>query len=628
MLRTIGMTRRQARRMIRHESVITALIGAALGLPLGILLSALVTQALSQYDVGMSIPVGMLARVHARGGARRHRARRSSPRAGPRGSTCSTPCTTNERDRHNALPAARRGRGGAGAARPPGAPAPGGRARARDARTCSTSRSPAPTRRCSACSRSSPFPAAWLALQPRLIRPTRFALGLVVGLLAIGFGVVSHGLHVVNSGPDWRDLTGVGMIAGGVAPGRLRRGGAGRAAPAPRGRPSACCTRAGWLVGARARVRRLLMPFSQVLLVTHAPRWAIQEASLGIPHEEVTVADGRRPRPVGLVGARRATARPCCVDHGSGGSRERVVGAHPHARPPRLWRARARPARQRGERGALERPRRQRPARGGRRRWPGSSRRDGVDPDRIAGYGLSLGAEVLIEAAARDDRLSALVADGATRPQDAQDVLDPDAAQRGARRGSRSQGVRGVSGMRTSTSLNPLIERIAPRPVLLVAAGGFEQEIPANRVYREHGGPDDGALRAAGRRPHRRPAQAPGGVRGAHDRVPRPRARPLTPWGRARGHLPADGGRRGGVHRCDAAQPSAARALGGRSGHARGVRRLPRQGGGAAAQRTSSPGSATAATSSATSTSARSSRARCIRPSWATPASPASRAAG
>jgi putative ABC transport system permease protein len=60
MLRTIGMTRRQARRMIRHESVITALIGAALGLPLGVFLAALVTQALSQYDVGMSIPVPML----------------------------------------------------------------------------------------------------------------------------------------------------------------------------------------------------------------------------------------------------------------------------------------------------------------------------------------------------------------------------------------------------------------------------------------------------------------------------------------------------------------------------------------------------------------------------------------
>ena len=47
MLRTIGMTRRQARRMIRHESVITALIGAALGLGLGLFLSALVTKAMS-----------------------------------------------------------------------------------------------------------------------------------------------------------------------------------------------------------------------------------------------------------------------------------------------------------------------------------------------------------------------------------------------------------------------------------------------------------------------------------------------------------------------------------------------------------------------------------------------------
>jgi putative ABC transport system permease protein len=57
MLRAVGMTRRQARRMIRHESIITALIGAAMGIPLGVFLAALVTQALSQYGVGLSLPV-------------------------------------------------------------------------------------------------------------------------------------------------------------------------------------------------------------------------------------------------------------------------------------------------------------------------------------------------------------------------------------------------------------------------------------------------------------------------------------------------------------------------------------------------------------------------------------------
>jgi putative ABC transport system permease protein len=41
MLRAIGMTRRQVRRMIRHESVMTALIGATLGIVLGLLLGGL-----------------------------------------------------------------------------------------------------------------------------------------------------------------------------------------------------------------------------------------------------------------------------------------------------------------------------------------------------------------------------------------------------------------------------------------------------------------------------------------------------------------------------------------------------------------------------------------------------------
>jgi putative ABC transport system permease protein len=57
MLRAIGLTRRQTRRMVRWESVITALIGAALGLPLGALLAAIIVRALRSLDVTFSLPV-------------------------------------------------------------------------------------------------------------------------------------------------------------------------------------------------------------------------------------------------------------------------------------------------------------------------------------------------------------------------------------------------------------------------------------------------------------------------------------------------------------------------------------------------------------------------------------------
>ena len=61
MLRAVGMTRRQARRMVRHESVVTALIGAALGLPLGIGLAALVTYALRDEGLVVDLPIRALA---------------------------------------------------------------------------------------------------------------------------------------------------------------------------------------------------------------------------------------------------------------------------------------------------------------------------------------------------------------------------------------------------------------------------------------------------------------------------------------------------------------------------------------------------------------------------------------
>ena len=58
MLRAIGMTRRQTRRMIRHEAVVTALLGAALGIPVGIGLAALFDRALN--GIPFAVPWGTI----------------------------------------------------------------------------------------------------------------------------------------------------------------------------------------------------------------------------------------------------------------------------------------------------------------------------------------------------------------------------------------------------------------------------------------------------------------------------------------------------------------------------------------------------------------------------------------
>jgi putative ABC transport system permease protein len=59
MLRPVRMTRRQVRRMIRHESTIP-LIGAGLGLPVGLFIAAMVTRALFDQGLTFALPVTSL----------------------------------------------------------------------------------------------------------------------------------------------------------------------------------------------------------------------------------------------------------------------------------------------------------------------------------------------------------------------------------------------------------------------------------------------------------------------------------------------------------------------------------------------------------------------------------------
>jgi putative ABC transport system permease protein len=60
MLRAVGMSRRQVRRMVRIESVITAGIGAVLGIVLGVVFALIVSRPLEEQGFVFTLPVGSL----------------------------------------------------------------------------------------------------------------------------------------------------------------------------------------------------------------------------------------------------------------------------------------------------------------------------------------------------------------------------------------------------------------------------------------------------------------------------------------------------------------------------------------------------------------------------------------
>jgi putative ABC transport system permease protein len=60
LLRAVGMSRKQVKRLVRYESIITALIGAILGTILGIVFAALVSRPLADEGFELAYPVGTL----------------------------------------------------------------------------------------------------------------------------------------------------------------------------------------------------------------------------------------------------------------------------------------------------------------------------------------------------------------------------------------------------------------------------------------------------------------------------------------------------------------------------------------------------------------------------------------
>ena len=109
---------------------------------------------------------------------------------------------------------------------------------------------------------------------------------------------------------------------------------------------------------------------------------------------------------------------------------------------------------------------------------------EGVDPDRIGAVGLSMGGEQVLGAAPADERIRAVVAEGATaRGVDDKGWLADEYGLAGRLQVALDHVMYGVTDLLTGTGPpTPLADAardMAPRPALLIAAGTVEDEVLA-----------------------------------------------------------------------------------------------------------------------------------------------------
>ena len=245
--------------------------------------------------------------------------------------------------------------------------------------------------------------AAWG--YPRLRAGLRAVVALFFGILGMVSGVEA-GYYTTKGGPTGDDFTGLLAIpAGAVLLGlgalvlwRSRKG----------GRPAWRYTRRALLaVGGLAVVYLLVFPLSFSYIITHVARGYVPEPELGTAYETVsfTTSDGLELR--GWYVPSQTRAAVIAFPGRSGPQRPaRMLARHGYGV---LLFDRRGEGESEGDPNALG--------------WKGERDvlaaveflrgRPDVDPERIGGIGLSVGGEMMIEAAAESEGLAALVSEGA-----------------------------------------------------------------------------------------------------------------------------------------------------------------------------------------------------------------------
>ena len=157
--------------------------------------------------------------------------------------------------------------------------------------------------------------------------------------------------------------------------------------------------------------------------------------------------------------------------------------------------------------------------------------RPDVDPGRIGGVGLSVGGELMLQAAAEDERLAAVVSEGAgtrTLSEEKEELSTTEFVTNLPLLLLKTGAVATFSNTAPPPSLTDLAPRIAPRPSLLIWApnGGNREEM--SQEYYRLGRAELVDLGDPGRHAHPGSGRSPGGVREARGRLLRRRPPRLT----------------------------------------------------------------------------------------------------
>lgn len=338
---------------------------------------------------------------------------------------------------------------------------------------------------------SGSIPAALAALlavaYPRLRPGTRAIAALTTGPLMIVAGVVDGARHVAVDRLAGDDVS---AILAGVAGAVLVVLGAAVLWRTRRmdERPLRRYLRRGLLVAVAAlAVLFVVMPVTFAIVVNHKARAPVKVADLGRPYVDVSLTTGDGLRLTGWYVPSRNGAAVIAFPGRSGPVRHaRMLVRHGY--------------------GVLLLDRRGEGASEGdfnARGWGGDPdlraavaylrERPDVHGGRIGGLGLSVGGELLLQAAARDAGLRAVVSEGAGLRSVAEQKHMP---------GAPPEPLRWIAPITMETAagvvladhappadLADLMPRIAPRPVLLIRGMQGNGDEALNRAYRDAGGP-------------------------------------------------------------------------------------------------------------------------------------------